>query len=74
MINTERLKSNSDKLIDIAELTEVLGISQMSIYRMRYKGELLPKAKWGGKNYWDCKEVMEYCVRKGVLNKEVELV
>ena len=49
---------------------EILGISEMSVYRMRYKGELQPKAKWGGKNYWDGTEVMDYCIKRGVIKEE----
>ena len=37
---------------------------------MRYKGELQPKAKWGGKNYWDGTEVMDYCIKRGVIKEE----
>jgi len=67
MKNIEKLKEKRNQLIDIEELTHYLDISQMSIYRMRYKGELLPKTKWCGKNYWDVNEVMEYCVNRGIV-------
>lgn len=68
MKNIEKLKEKRNQLIDIEELTHYLDVSQMSIYRMRYKGELLPKTKWGGKNYWDVNEVMEYCVNRGIVS------
>ena len=70
MIKTEALRQKKDKLLNIDELTEILGISEMSVYRMRYKGELQPKAKWGGKNYWDGSEVMDYCIKRGVIKEE----
>ena len=38
MIKIETLKQKKDKLLNIDELTEILGISEMSVYRMRYKG------------------------------------
>jgi hypothetical protein len=73
MIKEEALKLKKNELIDIDQLTEILGISEMSVYRIRYKGELLPKAKWGGKNYWDGTEVMDYCIKRGVIKEEVIL-
>jgi predicted DNA-binding transcriptional regulator AlpA len=68
MKNLELLKQRQNELIDIDELTNYLNISQMSVYRLRYKGELQPKTKWGGKNYWNVNEVLEYCINKGIIS------
>ena len=56
MIKIEKL--NDKEFITINDLSETLGTSQNTIYRLCVKGDLKPY-KFLGKNYWRCEE--RYC-------------
>jgi predicted DNA-binding transcriptional regulator AlpA len=76
MIKIENL--NDREFIKINDLTETLGTSQNTIYRLCIKGDLKPY-KFLGKNYWRCDEVKSYLINLGVLrdtntiNKQLEI-
>jgi excisionase family DNA binding protein len=64
MIKIENL--NDKDFITITDLSETLGTSQNTIYRLCVKGELKPY-KLFGKNYWRCDEIKGYLTKKGML-------
>ncbi len=76
MIKIENL--NDREFIKINDLTETLGTSQNTIYRLCIKGDLKPY-KFLGKNYWRTDEVKSYLINLGVLrdtntiNKQMEI-
>ena len=76
MIKIENL--NDKEFITINDLSETLGTSQNTIYRLCVKGDLKPY-KFLGKNYWRCDEVKSYLINLGVLrdtntiNKQLEI-
>ena len=76
MIKIEKL--NDKEFITINDLSETLGTSQNTIYRLCVKGDLKPY-KFLGKNYWRCDEVKSYLINLGVLrdtntiNKQMEI-
>ncbi len=76
MIKIENL--NDREFIKINDLTETLGTSQNTIYRLCIKGDLKPY-KFLGKNYWRTDEVKSYLINLGVLrdtntiNKQLEI-
>ena len=64
MIKIENL--NDKEFITINDLSETLGTSQNTIYRLCVKGDLKPY-KFLGKNYWRCDEIKGYLTKKGML-------
>ena len=56
--------------LNINDIKEVLGISEVSVYRLIKEGKLLPKFKWRGKNYWKGTTVFEFCIGMGIIEKE----
>lgn len=64
MIKIENL--NDREFIKINDLSETLGTSQNTIYRLCGKGDLKP-IKFLGKNYWRCSEIKNYLTEKGML-------
>lgn len=67
LINTTLLEDKD--LITIEELSESLRISQNTIYRISFKGELKP-LKYRGRNYWKVEDVKRYLIGKGILRSE----
>ena len=69
---------NQKELVTVNDLSEILGASSNSIYRLCEKGHLKPY-KFLGKNYWRCDEVKSYLINLGVLrdtntiNKQLEI-
>ncbi len=64
-----RTKLDEKDLLTIEELSESLRLSQNTIYRISYKGELKP-IKYRGRNYWKSNEVIGYLYSKGILTTE----
>ncbi len=64
MIKIENL--NDKDFITINDLSETLGTSQNTIYRLCVKGDLKPY-KFLGKNYWRCSDIKKYLTQKGML-------
>ena len=56
-------------LLTIEELSESLRLSQNTIYRISYRGELNP-IKYRGRNYWKSNEVIGYLNSKGILTSD----
>ncbi len=71
MINKELLKERMNEYLNINDIKEVLGISEVSVYRLNKEGRLLPNFKWKGKNYWKGTNVFEFCIELGIIDKEV---
>lgn len=71
MINIELLNERVNDNLNINDIKEVLGISEVSVYRLNKEGKLLPNFKWRGKNYWKGKNVFEFCIDMGIIDKEV---
>jgi hypothetical protein len=67
LINTTLLEDKD--LITIEELSESLRMSQNTIYRISFKGELKP-LKYRGRNYWKVEDVKSYLIGKGILRSE----
>lgn len=64
LINTTVLEEKD--LLTIEELSESLRMSQNTIYRISFKGELKP-LKYRGRNYWRVEDVKRYLIDKGML-------
>ena len=71
MINKELLKERMNDNLNINDIKEVLGISEVSVYRLNKEGKLLPNFKWRGKNYWKGINVFEFCIEIGIIDEEV---
>ena len=67
LINTTVLEEKD--LLTIEELSESLRMSQNTIYRISFRGELKP-LKYRGRNYWKSNEVIGYLNSKGVLTSD----
>lgn len=67
LINTTLLEDKD--LITIEELSESLRMSQNTIYRISFRGELKP-LKYRGRNYWKVEDVKSYLIGKGILRSE----
>ncbi len=67
LINTTLLEDRD--LITIEELSESLRMSQNTIYRISFRGELKP-LKYRGRNYWKVEDVKSYLIGKGILRSE----
>lgn len=65
-----RTKLDEKDLLTIEELSESLRLSQNTIYRISYRGELKP-IKYRGRNYWKSNEVIGYLNSKGILTTDV---
>jgi predicted DNA-binding transcriptional regulator AlpA len=63
LINTTVLEEKD--LLTIEELSETLRMSQNTIYRISFRGELKP-LKYRGRNYWKSNEVIKYLTDKGI--------
>ena len=57
LINTTVLEEKD--LLTIEELSESLRMSQNTIYRISFRGELKP-LKYRGRNYWRVEDVKSY--------------
>lgn len=55
--------------ISIEDLSESLNVSNNTIYRICYRGDL-KKIKYMGRNYWKTSDVITYLDRKGVLTND----
>lgn len=67
LINTTLLEDKD--LITIEELSASLRMSQNTIYRISFRGELKP-LKYRGRNYWKVEDVKSYLIGKGILRSE----
>lgn len=70
MINTERIKNSRNKLIGTKELTELLGLSKMSLFRLKKSKELEPTTTWNGKVYYSGEDVYNLVCKKKLLVDE----
>jgi hypothetical protein len=71
LINTTVLEEKD--LLTIEELSESLRMSQNTIYRISFRGELKP-LKYRGRNYWRVEDVKSYLIGKGILRNENSII